>query len=46
MIGEKRDVAELLGEEESRSIMERLRRKAHEKELKTFGTRKVRQNMI
>ena len=32
MIGAKRDVAELLGEEEPRSLMERLRRKEREKE--------------
>ena len=32
MIGAKRDVAELLGEEEPRSIRERLRRKELEKE--------------
>ena len=32
MIGAKRDVAEMLGEEEPRSIMERLRRKEQEKE--------------
>ena len=32
MIGAKRDVAELLGEEEPRSLMERLRRKEQEKE--------------
>ena len=32
MIGAKRDVAEMLGEEEPRSIMERLRRKEREKE--------------
>ena len=32
MIGAKRDVAEMLGEEEPRSLMERLRRKEWEKE--------------
>jgi len=32
MIGAKRDVAEMLGEEEPRSIRERLRRKEHEKQ--------------
>ena len=32
MIGAKRDVAEMLGEEEPRSLMERLRRKEREKE--------------
>lgn len=32
MIGVKRDVAEMLGEEEPRSIRKRLRRKEHEKQ--------------
>ena len=32
MIGAKREVAELLGEEEPRSIRERLRRKEYEKQ--------------